>query len=107
MHYTTCLEKKWVSALEQKRTYYQIYLDRKSQPLITFITLLGLYEWVKVLLSLTNAPTFNKAEQKYHSRELELLGLKWVATGQHFGDYLVYDPLGDVYTDNNPWVYFF
>lgn len=57
MHYTTCLEKKWVSALEQKRTYYQIYLDRKSQPLITFITLLGLYEWVKVLLSLTNAPT--------------------------------------------------
>ena len=51
--------------------------------------------------------TFNKAEQKYHKSELELLALKWVATGQHFGDYLVYDPLGDVYTDNNPWVYFF
>lgn len=51
--------------------------------------------------------TFNKAEQKYHSSELELLGLKWVATGQHFGHYLVYDPLGDVHTDNNPWVYFF
>ena len=48
--------------------------------------------------------TLNKIEQKYHSSKLEFLGFKWAVT-KHFRDYLLYAPVADVYTDNNPLVY--
>ena len=45
-----------------------------------------------------------KAEQKYHSRKLEFLSLKW-AVSKHFGDYLTYVKQIEVHTDNNPLLY--
>ena len=48
--------------------------------------------------------TLNKTEQQYHSSKLEFLGLKWAVT-EHFRDYLLYAPVVEVYTDNNPLVY--
>ena len=48
--------------------------------------------------------TLNKTEQKYHSSKLLFLGLKWAVT-EYFQDYLLYAPVVDVCTDNNPLVY--
>ena len=45
-----------------------------------------------------------KAEQKYHSRKLEFLSLKW-AVSKHFGDYLTYVKQIEVHTDSNPLLY--
>ena len=47
---------KWFTVLDQKNTYHHIYLDGENQPLTDFITLLGLYKWIRVPIGLSNAP---------------------------------------------------
>ena len=66
----------------------------------------GLYQYKdkKVRILGYGSRALVKAEQKYHSRKLEFLSLKW-AVSKHFGDYLTYVKQIEVHTDNNPLLY--
>ena len=66
----------------------------------------GLYQYKdkKVRILGYGSRALVKAEQKYHSRKLEFLSLKW-AVCKHFRDYITYAKQIEVHTDNNPLLY--
>ena len=46
----------WFSVLDQGKTYHQGFMSEASQRLTAFITPFGLYEWIHIPFSLSNAP---------------------------------------------------
>ena len=46
----------WFSNLDQGKAYHQGFVSPKSQPLIAFTTLWGLYKWARIPFGLTDAP---------------------------------------------------
>ena len=45
---------EWFSVLDQGKAYHQGFVDSQSQPSTAFITLWGLFEWVRIPFGLTN-----------------------------------------------------
>lgn len=47
---------RWFSILDQGKAYHQGYIAEGSRHLTAFITPWGLYGWVRIPFSLSNAP---------------------------------------------------